>query len=99
MSKAPIIKTFTVLIAMMFLFVQGVSQAHATEHGEHDHSHDGVECEITLLAVEQIITEPPVPIPSRTKTTSKSNWSVPFYKSLTRTFDGRAPPPRGPPTL
>ena len=99
MSKTWLKKTFTVLLAVTFLMVQGMSQAHATEHGGEDHSHDGVACEITLIAVEQIIATPPVPVPTPLKAASKSNWAVPFDKDRPRTFDSRAPPPRGPPTL
>lgn len=86
-------------MAVMFLFVQGVTQAHATEHGEHDHSHDGIECEITLLAVEQIIDEPPVLIPAPIKAVSIPNWNISYNNSHLKAYDGRAPPPRGPPTL
>ncbi len=82
----------------MFLLVQGVSQVHATENGGEDHSHDGVACEITLLAVEQVIVTPPAPVPSPFKAVSKSNWTMTFDKDRPRTFDSRAPPPRGPPT-
>ena len=97
MSKTWLIKTFTVLLALAFLMVQGVSQAHAAEHGEADHSHDGVACDITLVAVEQVIIAPPVLIPSPFKAAAKSNWIFTFDKDRPRTFDGRAPPPRGPP--
>lgn len=82
----------------MFLFVQGFSQAHATEHGGTDHSHDGIACDIMIVAAEQIIVTPPVPVPAPFKSVSKSNWKMAFNKDRPRTFDGRAPPPRGPPS-
>ena len=98
-SKASLIKTFTVLIAVMFLFVQGVSQAHAAEHGGEDHTHEGIACEMALVAAEEIIVTPPVPVPAPFKAVSKSKWAIVFDKDRPRSFDGRAPPPRGPPTL
>ena len=98
MSKTWLIKTFTVLLALAFLMVQGVSQAHAAEHGEADHSHDGVACDITLVAVERVIIAPPIPVPAPFKSVSKSSWKMDFDKDRPRTFDNRAPPPRAPPT-
>ena len=96
-SKSSIIKTFTVLFALAFLMVQGVSQAHATEHGDEDHTHDGVACDIMLVAAQQIVATPPVPVPAPFKAVSKSNWTIIFDKGRPRTFDSRAPPPRAPP--
>jgi len=78
--------------------VQGASQVHATEHGGTDHSHDGVACDVTLIAAEQIIATPPVPVAAPFNSVSKSNWTLVIDKDRPRTFDGRAPPPRGPPT-
>jgi len=83
---------------MMFLFVQNVSQAHATEYGDEGHSHDGIACEITLIAAEEIVVTPPVFVPVPLKTLSESNWKMGFDKVRPRIFDGRAPPPRAPPT-
>jgi len=98
-SKSSIIKTFTVLIALMFLFVQGATQAHAAEHGEDHHSHDGVACDVMLIAAEQITIAPPIPVPAPFKSASKSNWKMDYVRDCPRTFDSRAPPPRAPPTL
>jgi len=95
-SKASLIKTFTVLIAMMFLLVQGVSQAHAAANDE-DHNHDGVACELALVAAEEIVVTPPIPVLRPFKAVSKSNWILVIDKDRPRTFDGRAPPPRAPP--
>ena len=83
---------------MVFLFVQGVSQAHAASYGEDDHTHDGVVCEFVLVAAEEIIVIPPVRVPLPFKSEVQINWTIPVTADRPRSFDSRAPPPRAPPT-
>lgn len=87
-----------VLIAGIFLTVQGFSQAHAAANFETDHTHDGVACDIGLISAEEVVVTPPVPVQAPSNDVSKSNWTLTVGQDRPRTFDGRAPPPRGPPT-
>ncbi len=97
MMRHPLIKTFMVLTAALFLAAQGFSQSHAASNGGHDHSHDGVACDVALVAAEQTVLTPPPPSPAPfalvTRPTKSQLREEPAYRS----FDGRAPPPRGPP--
>ena len=97
MTRHPLIKTFMVLMAVLFLAMQSFTQAHATSYGDLDHDHDGVPCDVFSIAAEQVIPTPPAPktepqiIPVLTKT------PAPIIKPRPRSFKSRAPPLRGPP--
>jgi len=97
MTRSPLIKTFMVLIVALFLTAQGFSQAHAASNGGVDHTHDGVACDVALVAAEQTVLTPPpadpAPFTGIAQTPQPDLYSEPAYRS----FDGRAPPPRGPP--
>ncbi len=97
MTRHPLIKTSMVLMAALFLMVQGFGQAHAASNGGIDHSHDGVACDVALVAAEQTVLTPPpakpAPFVAVTQLKQTELYSEPAYRS----FDGRAPPPRGPP--
>ena len=97
MTQNPFIKTFMVLMAALFFALQGFAQAHAASHGGEDHSHEGVPCEITLIAAEEIVITPPTPVPARGVLTRRLNSPVPILRSAPHSFDSRAPPLRGPP--
>jgi len=86
-------------MSVVFLLTQGFAQAHEVAHGDEDHSHDGVACEINLVAVEQINIAPPLPVFTPFKFVTKLNWITPLESGRPNTFDSRAPPPRGPPAL
>lgn len=92
-----LIKTFMVLMAALFLTAQGFAQAHAASNGGVDHTHDGVACDVTLVTSEHLA---PTPAPaSRVPTihpTRQANTLAPA-EPVFRSFDSRAPPPRGPP--
>jgi hypothetical protein len=97
MMRNPLIKTLMVLMAALFFTVQSFSQAHAAANGSVDHSHEGVACEVAVIAAEQTVLTPPPPNPAPiTQPTRTSNIAVPTERAF-RSFDGRAPPPRGPP--
>lgn len=86
-----------VLAVSLFLAAQGFSQAHAASHGGVDHTHDGVACDIALVAAEITVLTPPPAEPARfTDVVTKSHTDL-YSAPACRCFDGRAPPPRGPP--
>ena len=97
MTQNPFIKTFMVLMATLYFAMQGFTQAHAASHGDHDHSHDGIACEITLITAEEVVITPPTPVPARGILTRRLNSPVPILRSAPHSFDSRAPPLRGPP--
>jgi len=41
--------------------MQSFTQAHAVSHGDLNHEHDGVPCEVISIAAEQVIQPPPAP--------------------------------------
>jgi hypothetical protein len=87
-----------VLMAALFFTVQGFSQAHAVSNGGLDHSHDGVACEVTLIASEQEILTPPAVVPSPFVRPIRADYVARPTKARICSYDGRAPPPRGPPS-
>ena len=97
MTQNPFIKTFMVLMAALFFALQGFAQAHAASHGGEDHSHEGVPCEITLIAAEEIVITPPTPVPARGILSRRIKSSPLIMPPTPRSFDSRAPPLRGPP--
>ncbi len=99
MKSGVMIKTVWVLIVSLFLLVQGVSQAHATANGGLDHTHDGIACDVALIAAEQVTLTPPLRIKAPVELTVEPIWQPHAIRTLPRIYDGRAPPPRAPPTL
>lgn len=97
MTRHSLIKTFMVLIAALFLTAQGFSQAHAASNGGLDHSHDGVACDVALVAAEQTVLTPPSPVPAPVMRPTRAPAYTLAVQPTTRSFDSRAPPPRGPP--
>jgi len=97
MTRHPLIKTAWVLFAALFLTVQGLSQAHAITNGGVDHSHDGVACDVALVAAEQAVITPPADIPALVILPSREIGFIAPTSFEYRQFEGRAPPPRGPP--
>ena len=97
MKGHPLIKALWAVIIALFFAMQSFSLAHSAEHGGHEHEHDGVACEIMVLPIEQAILTPPhdiaapSPRPIRETAFFKDGWV--YFPH----FDGRAPPPRGPP--
>jgi hypothetical protein len=97
MTRSSLIKTFMVLMAALFFVAQGFSQAHAASNGDLDHSHDGVACEVALIAAEQVVLTPPAPVPAPVILPRRIKTPQPVVKSAPRSFDSRAPPLKGPP--
>ncbi|WP_306252480.1 hypothetical protein [Parvularcula sp. IMCC14364] len=50
---------FAALLAILLVSIQAVSAAHALEHGEDPHSHDGIPCSISILTDQDM--EPVLP--------------------------------------
>ena len=85
------------LLATAFVWVQAQSLSHAAEHGEEHHEHDGVECELTVFASEDLAVLPDPPlgfVPAHTLLVLP----VEFISISARLWPPeRGPPPRGPP--
>jgi len=97
MTRHPLIKTFMVLMAALFFTMQGFAQAHAASHGGEDHSHEGIACDVALIAAEQIVVTPPAPMPAPLILPRRIKALPLAIQPAPRSFDGRAPPPRAPP--
>lgn len=86
-----------VLMAVLFFTMQGFAQAHATSQGDLDHDHEGIACDVVLIAAEHVVLTPPAlesepqTLPTLTKT------KPPVIRPRPRSFKSRAPPLRGPP--
>ncbi len=82
----------------LFFALQSFSVAHASSYGEAPHEHDGVACSVTVLVDDHVVITPvPLithPIISETVETVYPD----FTSALYLTPQGRAPPPRGPPS-
>ena len=97
MTRHLLIKTFMVLMAALFFTMQGFAQAHAASNGGEDHSHEGIACDVALIAAEQVVVTPPAPMPAPLILPRRIK-AVPLaLQPAPRSFDSRAPPPRGPP--
>ena len=97
MTRHPLIKTFMVLMAALFFTMQGFAQAHAVSNGGEDHSHEGIACDVALIAAEQVVITPPALLPTPLILPRRIK-AVPLaLQPAPRSFDSRAPPPRGPP--
>jgi len=97
MRRSTLIKAIWALVIALFLTVQGVAQAHEIEHGGHEHTHDGIACDIVLAAAEQTIITPPSDVPAPTILPSRETGFVAYTSVDKLNFESRAPPPRGPP--
>ena len=97
MTRHSLIKTCMVLFAALFLMVQGVAQAHATANGGVEHTHDGVACDIALIAAPQAVIAPAPIVPAPKVLPMQAADPIIPATPIYRHFDGRAPPPRGPP--
>ncbi len=87
------------LLGALTVFVQTASLAHAVSNGGAPHEHNGVTCELGLLAVQDAVVEPPVAVPVRLFL-QPIRRIVSVRRIVAWTWPpGRAPPPRSPPTL
>ena len=83
--------------AALMLWLQAASLAHASAFEGPDHTHDGVVCQLQIIADDELLlpaVNTPIPLifqadPATPTYTPNVIWHRP---------QGRAPPPRGPPT-
>ena len=85
------------LIALFFA-VQSYGVAHASEHSDAPHDHDGVACSVTVIAADDVVIMPPMPVYERILTNTKGFYYPFFISAPYTTPQNRAPPPRAPPT-
>jgi len=97
MTRHPLIKTFMVLMAALFFAMQGFAQAHAASNGGEDHSHEGIACDVALVAAEQVVITPPALVPTPLILPRRIKSPALIIRPAPRSFDSRAPPPRAPP--
>ena len=87
-----------IVFVALFLLMQSFAVSHASAHGHHDHGHDGIQCEIEVIASEQDGVNPPSALADTVVTSPAETVFRKAYVSATYPgAGGRAPPPRGPP--
>lgn len=85
--------------AFLFVTLQGSALAHAAQYGDNTHEHNGVVCTVDAIAAEQDVSLP-VPVSFNIPAPALAQLYAQAYVSAAVTSpQGRAPPPRGPPTL
>ena len=90
-------KSLWAFFIALFLAVQGLSLAHATENGGEDHTHEGIACDVAVASVQQTIITPPVELPAPTILPVPETGHVAPTSMVYQHYEGRAPPLRGPP--
>ena len=83
---------------VLFFALQSFSLAHATSHGNEPHEHEGIACSITVLADDQMVIMPSPPIFDSLEVELSETVYPGFTSALYLKPQGRAPPPRGPPS-
>ena len=85
------------LFAALFLLLQGAAFAHAAEFGV-EHTHDGVVCDMGVLAEDETEVEPTLPVPAVPEPAPAAPFApAPCVSPDVPAQPARAPPPRGPP--
>lgn len=97
MNPRHIYRLALTFLAVWFLAAQSFSLAHASEHGENPHDHDGVVCTVTVLAEDSHGLLPEQPVTDYVLTTTAALYHAGFTSALYLKPQGRAPPPRAPP--
>jgi hypothetical protein len=87
-----------IVVAVLFVGLKCMSLAHATEHDDHHHEHDGVACSFVLSAHDEVVTTPTLIIEPRTEY-SETTFNADFVSSIYVINSGLSPPPRSPPSL
>lgn len=81
----------------LFFSLQSYSVSHASTYGEAPHEHDGIACAVTVLADDQAVILPTVPVFDVVISDTPETIFPTFTSEPYLTPQGRAPPPRGPP--
>ena len=98
MKAGPFPFALKVVLAALIVWLQAFSLAHAAEHGDEPHEHDGVECELTLFTSEDTVILPSG-VASDFAPPTPAIQVRDFGTLDTRTWPPeRGPPPRGPPS-
>lgn len=88
---------FRVLCLSAFFIIQSLTLSHAVEYNGEPHEHDGIVCEVTLIASDvEAVVPPAVIIVVPERFISVPAYTVPQAPKYLRP-DGRAPPSRSPP--
>lgn len=83
----------------LFASLQVVTTAHAASYGDSPHEHDGVACVITVVTADDHIVLPALQHAPAVIVVSNTPAAAPFISARYLAPQGRAPPPRGPPTF
>jgi len=86
------------LLAAIFVWLQAHSLAHAAEHGDEHHEHDGVECELTVFISEDLAILPNPPVELQAPLVHQQSVEDAFLPWQRVWPPERGPPPRGPPS-
>ncbi len=87
-------------LVMVMLFSQSVSLAHATSYGDTPHDHDEQICFIGAVMQDEqgdVLSKPVLPV--RVNFAYTPVYSMAYGQITVSLPQGRAPPPRGPPSL
>lgn len=88
---------FRAFCVTLFFVTQSLALSHAAEYNNEPHQHDGVVCEVMVIAPDLDVVMPPALIVSTPEAhISERAYSVPSLPTYLRP-DGRAPPGRSPP--
>lgn len=82
----------------LFFALQSYSVAHASAYGDAPHDHDGVACSVTVMSDDQVFVAPALPVTALIISDTTETVYPNFTSVLYITPQGRAPPPRGPPS-
>lgn len=82
----------------LFFALQSYSLSHATAHGGEPHEHDGIACAVTVIADDHAVIIPSPPIFDTIDIDLSKTVYPDFTSALYIRPQGRAPPPRGPPS-
>lgn len=82
----------------LFFALQSYSLAHASTYGDAPHEHDGVACSVTVIADEHVTIAPSLPAAPLIISDTPETAYPDFTSASFITPQGRAPPPRGPPS-
>lgn len=95
-------RTYRALLAViigLFASLQVYTSAHAVSFGDAPHEHDGVACVLTIVAADDHIILPTKAITPKRIVARAAPKTQTFTSARYLAPQGRAPPPRGPPTF
>lgn len=97
MSKNLVYRWLIGVFLTLFIGLQSYSIAHASEHGDEPHEHDGIACIVTVLVEAEVAILPAPPVFGTVETKLSETVFPGFKSALYLAPQNRAPPPRGPP--